>query len=115
VTIVSPFLCEESGRPPGRWRADLEYHAPMKTHLYVAVLLGALVAMGCDTTEKALTATAEPSATASAVSIDGAPTITVAEKVFEFGKVKLGSTVEHTFKLRNEGSAPLIIERAKGS
>lgn len=87
----------------------------MKTHLCLALLLGASVATGCDTTSHPrATATAESSATASAPTSD-APKITAAEKVFAFGKVKLGSTVEHTFKLRNEGSAPLIIKRAKGS
>ena len=87
----------------------------MKTHLCPALLLAFVVA-GCDTTGKTHTsATAEPSATASATAAAAPPKIAAVEKVFEFGKVKLGSTVEHTFKVRNEGTGPLHIQRAKGS
>jgi hypothetical protein len=45
----------------------------------------------------------------------GAPKIAAVEAVFDFGKVKQGQDVEHVFKVRNQGSAELRIEQAKGS
>ncbi len=87
----------------------------MKTYLCPALLV-AFMATGCDTTgNQRSSATAEPSATATAPATTAAPKIAAVEKVFEFGKVKLGSTVEHTFKVRNDGAGPLHIQRAKGS
>jgi hypothetical protein len=43
------------------------------------------------------------------------PKIVAPELSFSFGKVKEGTEVEHVFKIRNEGSAALVIERAQGS
>jgi len=88
----------------------------MTSYSSSALLLSATLLLGCDTTESApALATAQGSATASVASAKAAPKVVAVEQDFAFGKVKLGSTVKHTFKLRNEGSAPLLIERAKGS
>jgi hypothetical protein len=43
------------------------------------------------------------------------PKIVALEPTYSFGKVKQGTEVEHVFKIRNEGTAPLVIEKAKGS
>ncbi|MDB4835056.1 DUF1573 domain-containing protein [Cyclobacteriaceae bacterium] len=43
------------------------------------------------------------------------PKMVFAEKEFNFGNIKQGDKVEHTFKFTNEGDAPLIINTAKGS
>ncbi len=45
------------------------------------------------------------------------PTTTVQfeETEFDFGKVKAGEKVRHTYKFKNTGSEPLIISNAKGS
>jgi thioredoxin-related protein len=51
----------------------------------------------------------------SAVTADGKPKIVAVEAEFDFGKVKQGAAVEHVFKIRNEGNAPLKIEKARGS
>ncbi len=56
--------------------------------------------------------TAEPAASAPQA---GAPKIVAAAAIFNYGKIKQGATVEHTFKIRNEGVGDLIIRRAKGS
>jgi hypothetical protein len=45
----------------------------------------------------------------------GAPKIVAVEAAFDFGKVKQGQPVEHVFKIRNEGTAELKIEKAHGS
>ncbi|WP_460576399.1 DUF1573 domain-containing protein [Hymenobacter coalescens] len=37
------------------------------------------------------------------------PAITFTEMKFDFGKIKQGDVVEHTFKFKNTGNAPLII------
>jgi hypothetical protein len=44
-----------------------------------------------------------------------APKIAAPELTFSFGKVKQGTEVEHVFKIRNEGTAELVIDKAKGS
>jgi hypothetical protein len=45
----------------------------------------------------------------------GAPKIAAVEAKFDFGKVKQGQAVEHVFKIKNNGTAELKIEKAKGS
>ncbi len=41
--------------------------------------------------------------------------MTFTEQVFDYGTVKAGGSVEHTFKFKNTGVAPLIIESAKST
>jgi hypothetical protein len=42
-------------------------------------------------------------------------TITYEQTDFDFGSVKEGEKVKHTFKFKNTGSEPLVISNAKGS
>jgi hypothetical protein len=44
-----------------------------------------------------------------------APKMEFAESVFDFGDIKPGAVVKHTFKFKNTGDAPLIIESASAS
>lgn len=44
----------------------------------------------------------------------GAPRIACTKPTFDYGKVAQGATVKHVFVLKNEGGAPLTIERAAG-
>ena len=64
-------------------------------------------------------ATGDASAAASgekdAAAEAAAPRIVAASDSFDFGKVKQGKDVEHTYTIKNEGRGELIIERAKGS
>lgn len=46
---------------------------------------------------------------------EGKPRIAVAEKSFDFGKVKEGTNVEHVYKVKNEGNAELVIENVRSS
>ncbi len=62
--------------------------------------------------EKKDASAGEPSATADATLV---PKIASAQPAFNFGQIKQGKKVEHVFKVKNEGKADLIIERAKGS
>lgn len=41
--------------------------------------------------------------------------ITFTDEVFDYGTVKAGEIVEHTFKFKNTGVAPLMIEQAKST
>jgi hypothetical protein len=41
--------------------------------------------------------------------------ITFDTNVFHFGKIKEGEVVEHTFKFKNTGKAPLIVREARAS
>ncbi len=43
------------------------------------------------------------------------PKIVAVEGNFNFGKVKQGTSVEHVFKIKNEGKGDLKIEKARGS
>lgn len=43
------------------------------------------------------------------------PVMTFVETEHDFGDISEGEVVEHTFKFKNTGSAPLVIVSAKGS
>ena len=60
---------------------------------------------------------ADPTAGATAVPAPTGPTTTMefAETTFDFGTVKDGEMVSHTYKFKNTGSEPLILSDAKGS
>lgn len=47
-----------------------------------------------------------------AVAPENAPVLTFAETSYDFGTVKQGEVVEHTFKFTNTGKSPLVIESA---
>ena len=59
--------------------------------------------------------TAEVSEVTTVESVQQGPKIVFEEKEFNFGSIKQGDKVEHTFKFKNEGDAPLKINHAKGS
>jgi Protein of unknown function (DUF1573) len=67
------------------------------------------------------TGTTDPSAQPTALSAESqtpsGPTTTIAfeHTDFDFGTVKDGEKVKHTYKFKNTGSEPLIISSAKGS
>ena len=44
-----------------------------------------------------------------------APNLVVEQPVFDFGEVAQGDKVPHTFKFRNDGDEPLLIDRVKSS
>jgi hypothetical protein len=74
-----------------------------------ACLLAALLLASCKCGEEAAPkADAGPAAA-------GAPKIVAVEPSFDFGKVKQGEEASHVFKIRNEGTADLKIEKARGS
>jgi len=41
--------------------------------------------------------------------------MTFTEELYEFGTIKSGEVVEHTFKFTNTGTVPLVIENAKST
>lgn len=43
------------------------------------------------------------------------PRIHIAEPIFDFGVIRQGETIEHTFEVQNTGDEPLILYRAKSS
>jgi hypothetical protein len=86
----------------------------MKLNALHALLGVTLALTACDDGTQESTAAVPPSATASSQA-KGAPKIVAVDPVFEFGKVKLGDSVEHVFKVKNTGTAALEITRAKGS
>ena len=43
------------------------------------------------------------------------PAITFEEEVYDFGTIDQGTNVEHVFKFKNTGEAPLLIVNAKSS
>lgn len=46
---------------------------------------------------------------------DKAPILSLNEKVFDFGEIKQGDKVEHTFKVKNDGKSNLVIRKIKAS
>lgn len=45
----------------------------------------------------------------------GTPQIYIPDDSYDFGSIKQGSKVSHTFKVYNKGDAPLKLIKAKGS
>lgn len=75
---------------------------------YLLVLAAGMVAgSGCSKKESAPTEEVDKAA--------GKPKIQAIQPEFDFGKVKQGEDVEHTFKLKNVGTKELVIEKTKGS
>jgi hypothetical protein len=74
-----------------------------------------------DAAMQATAATGDPAQQAAAAAAENqvptGPTTTVVYEHtdFDFGTVKEGEKVKHTFKFKNTGSEPLIISNAKGS
>ncbi|MDX5438780.1 MAG: DUF1573 domain-containing protein [Pontibacter sp.] len=50
-----------------------------------------------------------------AVADENAPVMTFEQTEYDFGTIKQGETVEHTFEFTNTGSTPLIIENASAT
>lgn len=50
-----------------------------------------------------------------ATNVQGTPVISAVEPEFDFGKVKQGTDVEHIYRIKNTGTADLVIERTTGS
>ena len=74
-----------------------------------ACLLAAVLATSCKCGEEGATAAKADAGKA------GTPKIVAVESSFDFGKVKQGQEASHVFKIRNEGTAELKIDKAKGS
>ncbi|RIJ37727.1 DUF1573 domain-containing protein [Pontibacter oryzae] len=50
-----------------------------------------------------------------AVASEDAPVMTFEQTEYDFGSIKQGETVEHTFEFTNTGATPLIIENASAT
>ncbi len=105
----------------------------MKKNLILATSFAvALFAVSCDsntennnTTEAEVATETTPATpvvenpniagTEEAVAPENAPVISFSESTYDFGTVKQGEVVEHTFKFTNTGKSPLIIESATAS
>jgi hypothetical protein len=73
-----------------------------------AVLLMLLACAACK--EKAESKT--PTSAKAAV---GKPVISAVQTEYDFGKVKQGKEVTHTYKIKNIGDKELVIEKTRGS
>ncbi|MDO7853867.1 DUF1573 domain-containing protein [Hymenobacter convexus] len=60
-------------------------------------------------TAAAYTAQAQTATTATKAAATAGPAITFEESKYDFGSVVQGGTVDHTFKFKNTGTAPLVI------
>ena len=45
----------------------------------------------------------------------GAPRLVVEETTYDWGQLLKGQATEHTFTVRNEGDAPLLIEKVQAT
>lgn len=108
----------------------------MKTYIFKVVMLASVVAVSCSdrNAEKriaelesrlakvegkkspAVTPVSDPAATASAEKPEGPlPAAKFDNLEYDFGTIKEGEVVEHTFTFKNTGEAPLIIQTAQPS
>ena len=83
----------------------------MRVHSFTLALavVVALATSGCDD------AKSNQGAATASQGAKSSPKISAPAPKHNFGKVKQGKDVEHVFKLRNQGGAPLLIQKAKGS
>lgn len=86
----------------------------MKITLKLTLALGVVAALavgagGCEDQS------GRGAAASSSAAAKPAPKIVALAPKFHFGKVKQGQEVEHVYKIRNDGSTPLLIQKAKGS
>ncbi|WP_299706021.1 DUF1573 domain-containing protein [uncultured Pontibacter sp.] len=105
----------------------------MKKNFLLALALGtAMTVTSCDqnnttdseaTTAETTAAVAQPQqvenpnvvATGQTANAENAAVMSFQETEYDFGTIKEGEVVEHTFKFTNTGKAPLIIESASAS
>lgn len=88
----------------------------MKILNYSFVLaLGFATLASCGSTDKSTKTTNDTVSLSSDTANLPIGKIEFAEPVFEFGQVKEGAKVSHTFTLKNTGDAPLIIADVKAS
>jgi hypothetical protein len=95
-----------------------------KTSLYILSVFSVASLLACnpETQEKTQSTTPleTPAVSTSQASSDsttvanteGAPTMTFTETEFDFGTIKEGEVVKHTFKFTNTGKVPLVIQNA---
>ena len=57
-------------------------------------------------------ATAQPTADKPTAGSEDGPLMTFTETEYDFGNIKEGDVIKHTFKFTNTGKAPLVIENA---
>ena len=98
----------------------------MKKNILVCAAFVMLWATGCDqkktetetTTEEVATTPAAPvvnnpnTTNPQEIQTAGGPVITFKETTFDFGDIKDGEVVNHTFEFTNTGTSPLVIESA---
>ena len=79
--------------------------------------LAAAPADGSATPTTSADPTAQPSSVTAENQVPSGPTTTMVfeQTDFDFGSVKEGEKVKHTYKFKNTGNEPLIISTAKGS
>ena len=82
--------------------------------LVIVVVATTIFVSGCSN-KRAKRADSTVRANASQPLTKGKPQIVALEKEHNFGKVKEGTTLEHVFRIRNQGDQQLVIERTSGS
>jgi hypothetical protein len=85
----------------------------MKHTFYIASLVAITLASCSSATDRIKSS--DGAASGTEAMMDALPSIAFAEEFHDFGEVKEGEVVEHTFTFTNEGEGPLIISNAQGS
>lgn len=85
----------------------------MKRTFFIAFLVAMTLASCRSATDRIKTS--DDAASGTEAMMDALPTISFMEEFHDFGEVREGEVVEHTFTFTNEGEGPLIISNAQGS
>ena len=86
-----------------------------RTCLLVLVVVATTVFLSGCSNKRVERAELAKSAVSSQPHSEGKPKIVALEKEHDFGKVKEGTSLEHVFRIRNQGDRELVIEKASGS
>ena len=93
----------------------------MKRIVFLFSFILIMVSVSCQKSKKAKDDSLNPDLVNNPISATSAdtskklPIFKFAEEAFDFGRIKEGQKVHHTFKFKNVGNADLIISNAHGS
>lgn len=85
----------------------------MKRTFFIAFLVAITLASCSSATDRIKTS--DDIASGTEAMMEALPTISFMEEFHDFGEVREGEVVKHTFTFTNEGEGPLIISNAQGS
>jgi hypothetical protein len=87
----------------------------MRKAIFTSICLSGLILTSCDQAHNIFFKKGNPYAGLPSIILKDTTSVQFAETEFKFGTITEGDKVQHTFKIQNTGTKPLIIANAWGS